>query len=326
MKGRTAAIGVAAGACAAAALIVSSVGSAKPATRLQDGDRHGHRQPSGPLVQPARERGPDRDRQGARDPDPRLPDASEAERIPNALAACRAGYNLIFGVGFLNYTAINAVAPKCPNPVRRHRRAVRALQRRSRRTRRASSFAEQRGRLPRRLPRGARDQEPGRAADHQRRRREQRPAIVHYISGYIQGAKKANPGIKVLANYANDPTFNDQAKCKETALNQIQQGTRRVFQVAGGCGLGALHAAKEKKRLGHRRRRRPALSRPAHAHERAQAGRTWPSRTSRGWPRRQVRAGGDYHLQPEEQRRRPRLGQPEGAEELRRADGRGRRS
>ena len=32
----------------------------------------------------------------------------EAERIPNALAASRAGYNLIFGVGFLNYTAINA--------------------------------------------------------------------------------------------------------------------------------------------------------------------------------------------------------------------------
>jgi basic membrane protein A len=73
------------------------------------------------------------------------------------------------------------------------------------------------------------------------------PAIVHYISGYIQGAKKANPKVKVLANYANDPTFNDQAKCHETALNQIQQGSRVVFQVAGGCGLGALKAAKENK-------------------------------------------------------------------------------
>ena len=73
------------------------------------------------------------------------------------------------------------------------------------------------------------------------------PAIVRYISGYIQGAKKANPGIKVLANYANDPTFNDQAKCHETALNQINQGSHVVFQVAGGCGLGALQAAKENK-------------------------------------------------------------------------------
>ena len=42
-------------------------------------------------------------------------------------------------------------------------------------------------------------------------------------------------------------TFNDQAKCHETALNQIQQGSRVVFQVAGGCGLGALQAAKENK-------------------------------------------------------------------------------
>ena len=73
------------------------------------------------------------------------------------------------------------------------------------------------------------------------------PRSSHYISGYIQGAKKANPGIKVLANYANDPTFNDQAKCHETALNQINQGSHVVFQVAGGCGLGALQAAKENK-------------------------------------------------------------------------------
>jgi basic membrane protein A len=73
------------------------------------------------------------------------------------------------------------------------------------------------------------------------------PAIVKYISGYIQGAKKAYPGIKVLANYANDPTFSDQAKCHETALNQINQGSHVVFQVAGGCGLGALQAAKENK-------------------------------------------------------------------------------
>ena len=71
------------------------------------------------------------------------------------------------------------------------------------------------------------------------------PAIVSYISGYIQGAKKANPKIKVLANYANDNTFNDQAKCKETALGQIQKGTQVIFQVAGGCGLGALSAAKD---------------------------------------------------------------------------------
>jgi len=73
------------------------------------------------------------------------------------------------------------------------------------------------------------------------------PAIVRYMSGYIQGAKRANPGITVLANYANDPTFSDQAKCKETALGQIEKGSQAIFQVAGGCGLGALSAAKDAK-------------------------------------------------------------------------------
>jgi basic membrane protein A len=73
------------------------------------------------------------------------------------------------------------------------------------------------------------------------------PSVDNWIAGYRAGAKKANPKIKVLANYANDPTFNDQSKCHETALNQIQQGSRAVFQVAGGCGLGALKAAKENK-------------------------------------------------------------------------------
>src|SRR4029079_7735191 len=38
----------------------------------------------------------------------------------------------------------------------------------------------------------------------------------------------------------------DQAKCKQIALNQIAQGAGAIFQVAGGCGLGALDAAKEK--------------------------------------------------------------------------------
>ena len=66
------------------------------------------------------------------------------------------------------------------------------------------------------------------------------------MSGYIQGAKAANPKIKVLINFANDPTFSDQAKCKEQALSQIERGARVVFQIAGGCGLGVVSAAKDK--------------------------------------------------------------------------------
>ena len=70
------------------------------------------------------------------------------------------------------------------------------------------------------------------------------PPVQHYIAGYQAGAKAANPEIKTLNAYSQD--FVDQAKCKELALNQIAQGSKVVFQVAGQCGLGALDAAKEK--------------------------------------------------------------------------------
>jgi basic membrane protein A and related proteins len=70
------------------------------------------------------------------------------------------------------------------------------------------------------------------------------PPVDHYIAGYQAGAKAAYPGIQTLNGYSQD--FVDQAKCKEIALDQISKGSKVVFQVAGGCGLGALDAAKEK--------------------------------------------------------------------------------
>ena len=74
------------------------------------------------------------------------------------------------------------------------------------------------------------------------------PPVDRYIAGYYEGAKKANPKVKVVHNYSQD--FVDQAKCKEQALNQIANGAGAVFQVAGQCGLGVLSAAKEKKVFG----------------------------------------------------------------------------
>jgi basic membrane protein A and related proteins len=68
------------------------------------------------------------------------------------------------------------------------------------------------------------------------------PPVDHYIAGFQAGAKKANPGIQTLNAYSQD--FVDQAKCKEIALDQIAKGSKVIFQVAGGCGLGALDAAK----------------------------------------------------------------------------------
>lgn len=70
------------------------------------------------------------------------------------------------------------------------------------------------------------------------------PSVDRYIAGFQAGAKAANPEVTTLNAYAND--FDDQAKCKEIALDQIARSARVVFQVAGECGLGALAAAGEK--------------------------------------------------------------------------------
>jgi basic membrane protein A len=72
---------------------------------------------------------------------------------------------------------------------------------------------------------------------------EKQPPVDRYIAGYQAGAKAADPGVKLLNGYSNE--WVDQAKCKTIALNQIQQGANIVFQVAGGCGLGVLDAAKQ---------------------------------------------------------------------------------
>jgi basic membrane protein A len=69
------------------------------------------------------------------------------------------------------------------------------------------------------------------------------PPVDRFIAGFQKGAADANPEVQTLSAYSQD--FVDQAKCKEVALDQISRGSDVVFQVAGGCGLGALDAASE---------------------------------------------------------------------------------
>jgi basic membrane protein A len=73
---------------------------------------------------------------------------------------------------------------------------------------------------------------------------EKQPPVDRYIAGYEAGARQADPTVKLLNAYSQD--WVDQAKCKTAALNQIAAGANVVFQVAGGCGLGVLDAAKER--------------------------------------------------------------------------------
>jgi basic membrane protein A len=74
------------------------------------------------------------------------------------------------------------------------------------------------------------------------------PTVTIFIAAYRAGARRCVPGTNVLIGFSQD--FVAQDKCKEIALNQIARGSQVVFQVAGGCGLGALDAARERGRWG----------------------------------------------------------------------------
>lgn len=176
---------------------------------------------------------------------------SKAEdRLPNLLAAANAGYDLIFGVGFFHAEHLNIVAPRYPNQRFAGIDVTKFLLENDPRNYTGMVFAEhEAGYLVGYLAGLTAKRQGGRQVISSVGANAV-PAIVKYMSGYIQGAKKANPAIRVLSNYANDPTFSDQAKCKEVALRQLARGSQVVFAVAGSCGLGALSAAKEKKAWG----------------------------------------------------------------------------
>lgn len=169
---------------------------------------------------------------------------STQDYVPNLSTFARDGYDLTIGVGFTEATAIDTVATNFPK----------------------SNFAivdvdqtEEPHKPPNLLGLLFKEQETGYLVGYlaglEEKRRpgkdvigsvggQKQPPVDRFIAGYQAGARAADPGITTLNGYSED--FADLAKCKQIALNQIEQGAGVVFQVAGGCGLGALDAAKEK--------------------------------------------------------------------------------
>lgn len=170
-----------------------------------------------------------------------------AERLPNLQAAAQSGYQLIFGTGFFMGDPLDKVAPKFPKVKFAGIDVNYATDLPSKPSNvRGIQFKEQEaGYLVGYMAGLVLKQQPGPdiasaiGANIV-------PAIVRYFGGYRAGVKKADPKATVILSYANDPTFSDQAKCKEVALNQISQNTQIIFTAAGGCGLGALDEAKAK--------------------------------------------------------------------------------
>ena len=172
--------------------------------------------------------------------------ASAADYIPNMTSLARQGFDLVIGVGFAQGDAIGKAAQRFPETKFAIIDVDQAFV--------PGKPANVQGLL-------FREQEVGYLAGYlaalaaEREQSGGKPAISavggfkeppvdRFIAGYKAGAEKAVPGIGVTWSYSQD--WDDQAKCKELALNQIAAGSSVVFQVAGGCGLGALNAAKER--------------------------------------------------------------------------------
>ena len=70
------------------------------------------------------------------------------------------------------------------------------------------------------------------------------PLIEKFEYGYMAGVKLANPDAEVLRQYAE--SFTDAAKGKAITNNMYQQGADIVFHASGSVGDGVIEAAKEK--------------------------------------------------------------------------------
>jgi len=170
---------------------------------------------------------------------------SAADYVPNMTTLARQGFDLIIGVGFAQGEAVAKVAARFPETrfviidvdqaslAGKPKNVVGLLFR-----------EEEVGYLAGYLAALAAKRTPGPDVISSVGGMKE-PPVDRFIAGYQAGAKKAVPGIKLINGYSQD--WDDLAKCKERALNQISAGSAVVFQVAGGCGLGALDAAKQQK-------------------------------------------------------------------------------
>lgn len=171
--------------------------------------------------------------------------ASAADYVPSMAKLAREGYDLIVAVGYAQGDAVATAAKRFPGT----RFAIVDV-----------SQADLKGHPANAVGLVFKEQEAGYLAGYAAALAEQRrpgpdvvgsvggmkePPVDRFIAGFQAGAKRADPGVKILNGYSQD--WDDQAKCKELALTQIGRGAGVVFQVAGGCGLGALDAARERK-------------------------------------------------------------------------------
>ena len=77
------------------------------------------------------------------------------------------------------------------------------------------------------------------------------PLIHKFATGYEEGARAANPKIRVIQNYVGvtEAAWNNPGKGKELAVAQIGKGADVIFSAAGNSGLGVFDAAEQYKKF-----------------------------------------------------------------------------
>ncbi|MBU2510382.1 BMP family ABC transporter substrate-binding protein [bacterium] len=167
-------------------------------------------------------------------------DSSAVEEAMRAFA--QEGYDIIFGIGFANATAIENVAKEFPGVNFAIVDAVVDLPNVS-----SLLFKEHEGSYLVGMIAGMRS----RVVDGKRVvgfiGGMEIPLIHKFEVGYREGARKIYPDIEVIVNYVgNTPTaWNDPAKAKEIAKAQIGKGASVIYAAAGGSGNGLFDALKE---------------------------------------------------------------------------------
>jgi basic membrane protein A len=170
---------------------------------------------------------------------------SAADYLPNMASLARAGYNIVISAGFLLADATEDVADQFPNTkFAITDMSVLGFKRKHSNIEGLTYATQQNSYLI------------GCLAAHVAAAKGKKiisvvgglkiPPVDTFLAGYKAGAAHCVKGTTVQIGYSQD--FIDQAKCKQVAENQIDAGSQVVFGVAGPCGLGALDAAKERKR------------------------------------------------------------------------------
>jgi len=173
-----------------------------------------------------------------------VPAPQQNSYVPSFSYLARQKYDLIIALGFLEVGDLDIVARRFPDRTfALIDSSQKALKHRPRNVRGAVFKAEQAAYLAGYLAALVEKRRPGKKVISSVGGFPI-PTVDHFIAGYQAGAHKADPGIATMVAYSHD--FADPAKCKKVALDQIARGSGAVFNVAGGCGLGALSAAKEK--------------------------------------------------------------------------------